>query len=228
MADVKNIRLTAEELERCIEFARTSAPTQQAIEFGQDTTQARSVGETARDTLIGKIAEAAFRRMMSENYGIDVPLDFNYYPQGQWDDQDAEVNGWRIDVKGTREGGRWMLIEWNKLNFRQKQRKLSHLYVMFTVGWDREMDQPTGTARYQGFVTLSRLRKDSPHTRVLPKGTSIPGTRMILQADNFGIPFTDLYNYPQDFADILTIAPPHQQLVDRFPNPYTGETAPQG
>ena len=65
--------------------------------------------------------------MMKENYGIDVPLDFNYYPRGQWDDQDAEINGWRIDVKGTRKGGRWMLIEWNKLNFRQRDNNLSPL-----------------------------------------------------------------------------------------------------
>ena len=30
-----------------------------------------------------------------------------------------------------------MLIEWNKLNFRQRDNNLSHLYVMFSVDWDR-------------------------------------------------------------------------------------------
>ena len=131
--DVKKIRLTEDELDRCMEFSNRSAPNQQDIEFGQRSTKARSTREIARDNLIGKIAEVAFSKMMKENYGIDVPLDFNYYPRGQWDSQDAVINGWRIDVKGTRKGGHWMLIEWNKLNFRQRDNNLSHLYAMFSV-----------------------------------------------------------------------------------------------
>ncbi len=101
MLDVKNIRLTDEELAKCIEFSAASAPNQQAIEFGQRTTKARSAREIARDNLIGKIAEAAFSKMMYENYGLEVPLDYNYYPRGKWDNMDAEINGWRIDIKGT-------------------------------------------------------------------------------------------------------------------------------
>ena len=89
MLDVKNIRLSQDELARCIEFSQRSAPNQQAIEFGQRSTKARSTREIARDNLIGKIAEVAFSKMMKENYGIDVPLDFNYYPRGQWDNQDG-------------------------------------------------------------------------------------------------------------------------------------------
>ena len=77
MLDVKNIRLSQDELARCIEFSQRSAPNQQAIEFGQRSTKARSTREIARDNLIGKIAEVAFSKMMKENYGIDVPLDFN-------------------------------------------------------------------------------------------------------------------------------------------------------
>lgn len=226
MVDTKNIRLTAEELEKCIEFSRTSAPNQRPNEFGQRT-PLRDPEETARDTLIGKIAEVAFRKMMLENYGIDVPLDFNYYPRGEYDDQDTEINGWRIDVKGTRQGGRWLLIEWSKLDFRQKKGKLSHLYVMFSVGWDRDTDQPTGTASYQGFVTLSRLKKDCPGTRVLEEGDIIPGTKMPLIADNFGIHFRDLYTYPSDLINILKIAPP-LSLTNSFLNPCAGETERQG
>ena len=85
MIDVNNICLTGFELEKCREFSHISARSQQAIEFGQRTTKARSVDEIARDNLIGKIAEVAFSKMMKENYGIEVPLDFNYYPRGQWD-----------------------------------------------------------------------------------------------------------------------------------------------
>lgn len=201
-----------------------SASSQQAIEFGQHTTKARSVKEIARDNLIGKIAEVAFSKMMKENYGIDVPLDFNYYPRGQWDNQDAEINGWRIDVKGTRKGGRWMLIEWNKLNFRQRDNNLSHLYVMFTVDWNRQTDLPTGLVSYQGAVSLSKLKDGCPTTVILRKGTKLPGTNTYLQADNYGILFKDLYKHLNHLVGYLTKDPPPQSLTDNYRNPYSGET----
>lgn len=224
MVDVKHIVLTSEELERCREFSIRSASSQQAIEFGQHTTIARTEKEIARDNLIGKIAETAFSKMMKENYGIDVPLDFNYYPRGQWDSQDAEINGWRIDVKGTRKGGRWMLIEWNKLNFRQRENNLSHLYVMFTVDWNRQTDMPTGIASYQGAVSLNKLKAEAPHTVIINKGAKLPGTNTYLQADNYGILFKDLYKHLNHFVDYVTKSPPPQSLTDNYKNPYTGET----
>lgn len=170
------------------------------------------------------MAEVAFSKMMKENYGIDVPLDFNYYPRGQWDGQDAEINGWRIDVKGTRSGGRWMLIEWNKLDFRQRDNNLSHLFVMFTVDWDRSADQPTGEVSYQGAASLAKLKESVPTTVVLRKGDVIPGTQTHLQADNYGIRFGDLYKHLNHLVKFLLKAPPEQSLTDNYKNPYTGET----
>lgn len=211
-------------MDKCREFSQISAASQQAIEFGQHTTKARSKSEIARDNLIGKIAEVAFSKMMKENYGIDVPLDFNYYPRGQWDDQDAEINGWRIDVKGTRSGGRWMLIEWNKLNFRQRDNNLSHLFVMFTVDWDRISDHPTGKVSYCGAVSLAKLKEGIPTTVVLRKGSILPGTKTSLQADNYGIKFKDLYKHLNRLVEYLLAAPPVPSLTDNFRNPYTGET----
>lgn len=224
MLNVKRIILSADELEQCIEFSKKSAPNQQAIEFGQQSTTARSNGEIARDNLIGKIAEVAFSKMLKENYGLTVPLDFNYYPRGQWDNQDAVINGWRIDVKGTRKGGQWLLIEWNKLVFRQKDDNLSHLFVMFSVDWDRETDSPTGIVSYQGAVSLGKLNTHTPSTAVLRKGTYIPGTHTRLQADNYGIRFKDLYKHLNHLVDRLTSAPPPKQMTENFENPYTGET----
>lgn len=87
---------------------------------------------------------------MKENYGIHIFLDFKYYTRGWWDNQDAIINDWRIDVKVTREGVQRMLIEWNKLVFRQRNNNLSHVCVMFTVGWDRKADQPAERVSYQG------------------------------------------------------------------------------
>lgn len=227
MLNVKNIRLSHDELVRCIEFAQKSAPNQQAIEFGQRTTKPRSTREIARDNLIGKIAEVAFSKMMKENYGIDVPLDFNYYPRGQWDSQDAVINGWRIDVKGTRQGGHWMLIEWNKLNFRQRDNNLSHLYVMFSVAWNRTDDCPTGLVSYEGAVSLSRLNSKCNTTKVFLRGDVIPGTHTALQADNYGIQFSDLYKHLNHLVRYLTTREPPQSLTEQFLNPYTGQTTAQ-
>lgn len=225
--DVKKIRLTEDELDRCMEFSNRSAPNQQDIEFGQRSTKARSTREIARDNLIGKIAEVAFSKMMKENYGIDVPLDFNYYPRGQWDSQDAVINGWRIDVKGTRKGGHWLLIEWNKLNFRQRDNNLSHLYAMFSVDWDRSTDSPTGVASYEGAVSLQKLRTGCQTTRVLRKGEMLPGTHTVLQADNYGIQFRDLYKHLNHLVAYLTEQKPPESLTENFLNPYTGQTTAQ-
>jgi len=224
VVNVFHIVLTDAEMDKCREFSRISAASQQAIEFGQHTTKARPEKEIARDNLIGKMAEVAFSKMMKENYGIDVPLDFNYYPRGQWDGQDAEINGWRIDVKGTRSGGRRMLIEWNKLDFRQRDNNLSHLFVMFTVDWERSTDQPTGEVSYQGAASLAKLKESVPTTVVLRKGDVIPGTQTHLQADNYGIRFGDLYKHLNHLVKFLLKAPPEQSLTDNYKNPYTGET----
>ena len=54
MIDPKNIQLTENELNKCLEFSEISAQNQQKIEFGQKTTSPRKVSEIARDNLIGK------------------------------------------------------------------------------------------------------------------------------------------------------------------------------
>lgn len=82
----KTITLTKEELEKCKAFSEKSAKTQQPIEFGQSDTVARKRAEIARDTLIGKMAEVAFARMLKEDFNLDVPLDFEVYARGKWDD----------------------------------------------------------------------------------------------------------------------------------------------
>lgn len=226
MINMKYIKLTPEELKMCHEFSARSANTQQDKEFGQDDTKPRTPQEIARDNLIGKIAEVAFSKMMKENYGIDVALDFNCYPRGKWDNQDSEINGWRIDVKGTRQGGRWMLIEWNKLNFRQKDNNLSHLYAMFTVGWNRTNDSPTGYVSCDGSAFLTQLTDSCPITVVLRKGTKLPATRkeIYLQADNYGILFKDLNKNLNHLVSDIKRTPPLSSMTDDYKNPYNGKT----
>ena len=188
-----NYTLSEKELNDCKEFAEQSAPTQQYIEFGQHDIRARDVNEIARDNLIGKIAEVAFKRIVEENYpdAGEIPLDFNVYQRGVYDSQDANINGTLIDIKATREGGEWFLIEWNKLNFRAREKHLPHYFVFFTVGWDRKTDQPTGGATFEGIIPIEWLSKEhvdqEERILVLRRGKNIPGKDVCLQADNYGI-----------------------------------------
>ena len=221
MVNAQNVVLSDAEIEKCLAFSKRSAETQQAIEFGQKTTSARKVEEIARDNMIGKMAEVAFAKIMFENYGIRVKLDFECYPRGQWDSADAVINGWRIDIKGTRRGGHWMLIEWNKLDFRQRYNNLSHVYAMFTVDWDRDTDRPTGRVRFEGVASLEKLRAGCKTTEILRKGDAIPGTSACLQADNFGIRFEHLCKDLNIFVSRVTKEEPPERVTKCFQNPYT-------
>ena len=120
-----------------------------------------------------------------------------------------------------------MLVEWNKLNFRQREDRLSHVYVMFSVDWNRAADQPTGRASYEGAASLNKLRADCQTTRVLRKGEPIPGTRAILQADNYGILFRDLYKHLNHLVKYLQENEPPHSLTENYPNPFTGQTTKQ-
>lgn len=188
-----NYTLSEEELNLCIKFSEQSAPTQQDIEFGQKDIKARDVKEIVRDNLIGKIAEVAFKRIIEINYpdAGTIPLDFAVYERGKYDNQDAKINEALIDIKATREGGEWFLIEWSKLKFRASEKQLPHYFVFFTVGWDRRKDLPTGTATFEGIIPIEWLSKEhvlkEPRIQVLKKGEKIPGKEVSLQADNYGI-----------------------------------------
>lgn len=220
----KIITLTPDELQKCKEFSIKSAKSQQAIEFGQSDTKARSISEIARDNLIGKMAEVAFACMLKEDFDIDIPLDFNVYARGKWDDNDLIINGWNIDIKSTRIG-HWLLIEWSKLNFRQKQGELPHAFFMCKTAWDMDKDEPLGTVDLVGSISLNKLKAGAPHVHTIRKGELLPGTRTHLQADNFGVRFKNLnHNWSEVISYILEHEPP---VLDTYPNPYTGEVMPQ-
>lgn len=221
---VVDIILTDDELKKCLEFSIKCAENQQNIEFGQSDTKPRAVAEIGRDNYIGKIAEVAFAKMLYNEFGISIDLDFEYYPRGGWDAQDTIINGWKIDVKGTRQGGRWMLIEWSKIDFRQRDKDLPHLFVMASVCWDRDKDAPTGKVKMVGCASIMKLKNDVPNTEILKKGDLLPSTRnpVHLQADNFGIKFSYL---EKDWEFVINyLLKNNPPKLDDYPNPYTGET----
>ncbi len=217
--------LSDEELNLCIEFSRNSAPTQQDIEFGQKDIKARDVDEIARDNLIGKIAEVAFKKIIEENYSEigEIPLDFEVYERGRYDNQDANIHGSSIDIKATREGGNWFLIEWNKLDFRAKEKHLPSYFAFFTVGWDRKKDSPTGKATFEGIVPIEWLSKEhvdaESRIKVLKKGERLPGKNVVLQADNYGINKKFL-SRSLDYYMRLMINNERPYDTDRFQLPY--------
>lgn len=55
----------------------------------------------------------------------------------------------------------------------------------------------------------------------------LPGTRAVLQADNYGIQFRDLYKHLNHLVAYLTEQEPPKSLTDNFQNPYTGQTTAQ-
>ena len=220
----KWIRLTPRELQKCFDFSVESAGTQQAIEFGQSTTAERKLKEIARDNLIGKMAEVAVVKMLKEDFGIDVPLDFDVYDRGKWDDNDIVINGWNIDIKSTRIG-HWLLIEWNKLVFRQKKGKLPHAFFMCKTDWNMDKDLPLGTVQLVGSISLGKLKQGSPNVLTLRKGENIPQTRVRLQADNFAVEFKNLNHDWETIINYMLNNPP-PNLSD-YPNPYTSQTTPQ-
>lgn len=216
------IVLSERELKKCIKFSYKCAKNQQRIEFGQRDVSERSISEIGRDNLIGKIAEVAFAKMLKEQFGIKIKLDFKFYPRGKWDAQDCIINGWKVDIKATRSGGRWLLIEWSKLNFRHKDDDLSHLYVVASVKWDRNEDLPQNEVNFVGYASINRLKPNVDKTLILRKGDYIPGTSTRLQADNYGIKFNDLrYDWDWLLNKILKEEPPN---TDDYPNPYTGRS----
>lgn len=85
--------LDEQKFNQCVDFAKKCIQNQQQIELGQADTKPRDEAEISRNNLIGKMTEAVFAKMFHNRYRIEVELDFNYYLIGEWDNQDAEING---------------------------------------------------------------------------------------------------------------------------------------
>ncbi len=131
---------------------------------------------------------------------------------GEWDDFDVQINGWNVDIKSTRTG-QWLLFEVDKLRMRQHQNhnNLPDAIFMCRTPWDKEMDEPKANkVDLIGAVSLSRLLSDDPKVKRLKKGDFIPNTKTPLQAENYGIHFS---NIKSDWASII-----HYMLENSPPN----------
>lgn len=208
MSNYTVITLTPDEMQKCIEFSKKSAETQQDIEFGQKDTKPRPTEEIARDNLIGKMAEVAVLRMLREKYGIHYPVNYEIYPRGEWDDCDVKIGGWSIDIKSTR-SGKWLLFETSKLKMRQNQ-KINNLdaLIMCRTPWDRDKDAPKGSVELIGLISMKKLLSTDPIVKHLKKGDFIPNTKSKLQAENLAVAFDDLEHNWDMMIDYMTKNPP--------------------
>ncbi|SFP37079.1 hypothetical protein SAMN02910344_01211 [Ruminobacter amylophilus] len=198
---IKTIVLSKYDMQRCVDFSKESAKSQQAIEFGQSDTVPRRIAEIARDNLIGKMAEVAITHMLREDFGLHFTVNFDIYPRGEWDDFDVQINGWNVDIKSTRIG-QWLLFEVDKLRMRQNQKynNLPDAIFMCRTPWNRELDEPKGTVELIGAVSLKNLLSNNSKVVRLKKGDFIPNTRAKLQAENYGIHFS---NISSDWGSII-------------------------
>ena len=206
----KTIVLTPDEMKKCRDFSVKSAESQQEIEFGQKDTKPRSTQEIARDNLIGKMAEAAVSRMLREEYSIHVPVNFEIYPRGEWDDCDVQIKAWNIDIKSTR-SGHWLLFETSKLRMRQNQaiNNLPDAVFMCRTLWNRDDDSPEGSVELIGTINLQTLVSNNSIVKHLKKGDFIPNTKTKLQADNLAVEFDDLnHDWNQIIQYMLKNSPP--------------------
>lgn len=172
------VKFTPKQMKPAIEFAIRAAKTQQAIEFGNGRTTPRPEKEIERDIVIGKLAELAVWKVLGAG-----EVDYAIYPRGKWDDQDLIIEGQRIDVKASRPGSRWLLVEQSKLEFRKREGKEPDAFVFCVTGWDRECDIPTGEVQVVGWASLRMVLGGER----LSEGCYLPGTKVKLQASNYAL-----------------------------------------
>lgn len=194
------------------EFAFTTAKKMQAEEFGNRRTKARPVREVARDIMIGKVAEGAVSQFLGSRLGIDLPVNLEVYGKGIGDREDFIVNGHKIEIKASRYGARWLLISEFNLVTRRDINQLFDSVLMAIVDWNRETDKFDGQVRLMGYILLDDIcnldklgEREMAKTpaRYLPEGTLLPGTGMILQANNLGIHVDNLYADWNRYMEIL-------------------------
>lgn len=191
------VELTDYEMELCRMFSTESARTQQHVEFGQRGTFVRDDRETARDTMIGKMAEVAVARLIDQQFGLRLPVNFQVYPTGG-DADDFCINGWHIDVKATRTG-HFLFYEVHKMRRRQLDGTMPDVIIACRTPWDMQEDIPKGNfVHVAGCVSRQRLM----HSLLL-QGERIPGTMCRMQTSNYYADFDEVGEFHRSVGHLL-------------------------
>lgn len=176
----------------CENFAINSAKTQRENRSGG--TLVRSIEFIASDTLRGKVAEVlAIHFFAQEPFRINnIPLDFNVYPRGKWDDQDLKINQIRIAIKSAKWFSKWLLLETKDI----ERGDTYDFYIFIVVA----KDYKSGTI--MGYVTKEEIIND-PKTLKLKKGEYIPGTSTALDANNYARHYSNLHNSEEEWIKFI-------------------------
>lgn len=183
------------------EFSLATANKMQAVEFGNKKTKKRPAKEIARDIMIGKVAELAVAMHLQNITGIRTALDLNIYPRGIGDTADFLFGTHRIDIKATRQTGRYLLISEHNLITRKEQGTLPHSFILVIVGW--ENDKFSGKTFIGGYTFIEDIcdvnKIGTPDIALgqafyVAAGKKLGGTEMKMQANNLAIHYLRLSN----------------------------------
>ena len=143
MRSTPTIRVKAEYLPRAFKFAQKicTGDNQSGIDFG-NLNYPRTMWDRIADCFEGKVAELAFQQFAKQRWSLDLYVDFDIYEGKHSHDYGDDVvllrDGERasaaskIDIKATRPGSQWLLVEEHKF--------WSQAYVTVRVKLPRDIE----------------------------------------------------------------------------------------
>ena len=174
----------------CRKFSTEVASHQHATEFRNPNTPPRDIEEVAQDTFMGKLGEEAVARYIKHFHDISVDLDYEIYADKNiGDDQDIEVNGWRIEIKSTKITSRNLLVDKGNIKNKTNNKTLPDFYILCKVGRDKSVSgKPYTYVDIEGYITHERLITFP----MIEAGYRIPNTDTRLQSSNYVVHEKDL------------------------------------
>lgn len=197
---MRTVHLTEYEYTMCVLFSEESARYQQVYAHGNRQMPRRGIRKRVDDTLCGKMAEVAVAKMLREDYRLHLPVNYEVYPVGEWDDEDIVVKGTTIDVKSTKAtNAHFLLLEKSKIDFRIKEGNLPDMYLMCITDMEQRLVNVVGC-----IGTGRLLNMDNPKVRLMKAGENIPGTETRMQTDNYCVNFDALCDTKTAFDYVLS------------------------
>lgn len=145
----RKFTLTPNETKEAFDFAEQmySKDAQSSRDFGSNLYRKKL--DRVVDCAEGKIGELAFKKFLDVNFGLNVDLDFEIYPDKEQVDNGGDIQyvyieseknkelsrvecPIKIDVKSTRFASKWLLVEEAKLG--------PSIYVLVKVGFPEDSE----------------------------------------------------------------------------------------
>jgi len=162
MSKIKTrFRISPKQVDRAFAFAEQicKGRAQSHRDFGSK--RGRKTVDFIADTVEGKLAEEGFAKFLRANFGIDVEVDYDIYPDRNETDygndlQGIEIDGspmvgvFKVDIKSARHYSKWLLVEDHKF-------RGANLYVLVTIhGLDKDWeDNPYAYRRKPIDITVA-------------------------------------------------------------------------